>query len=692
MAALDPSTPQLDGIGPTVGANTMVRREEGQKPPPLSSEPKRSFIKSPLLLLIVAAVAYLLPATVVTSILPTGDGSLAGLALGSSAFYLLGGVLWLLFGAIGFVRIGMIKDAPRTTKRALVRLVAMVVPMVAASGAVILLVNRQPGLSIDVVSPTDAQDLIAPITVTFGSETALKVFAADKRRPLKFEWDFNADGKADQVTYDGRSTYIFQKAGIYTIAERITMADGSIQSSYRRLVISRESFGVGPESPIIDEAARFTIEHLIAKKEDIGMVRWDFDGDGTTDLETANPTASYTYHRLGTFVPSVTLTYANRTQTVLNRTIEVVSAPVPPFPVTLETEPTTLLGTAPFGVVFVVKTEEPVANVTWDFGDQKGSDVEGLRVAHTYDVVGSFVTQAMVRSQSGATAKLTKVIRITNPLNLPDLGFDGTPEVRNFTIEGEVPLTLDITPVTSQPLVTFSWDAPGANEVLSTNKTLKAIYRKEGKYTVDIIGIDPDQNVLRKRIAVTVKPPSSSVKFSVNPPDPIAPATVKFDATDSFISPDEEISGFVWDFGDGAFNNQPQFSGSRTEHVYEKPGTYTIGLTVQTTKGNSYDAKKSLVVRAPLVDACFLSSRSSGSAPLGVSFSTDCSTGTFTSWTWDFGDQSQSDQKNPTHVYLNPGEYRVTLTATTASGIKSDKNTTITVTAPSADASPSSDK
>ena len=47
---------------------------------------------------------------------------------------------------------------------------------------------------------------------------------------------------------------------------------------------------------------------------------------------------------------------------------------------------------------------------------------------------------------------------------------------------------------------------------------------------------------------------------------------------------------------------------------------------------------------------------------------TDTSSGSPTSWSWDFGDGQSSTQQNPTHVFAGPGPFTVTLTATNASG------------------------
>lgn len=59
--------------------------------------------------------------------------------------------------------------------------------------------------------------------------------------------------------------------------------------------------------------------------------------------------------------------------------------------------------------------------------------------------------------------------------------------------------------------------------------------------------------------------------------------------------------------------------------------------------------------------------RSSGDLPVSVSF-TDRSTGTITSWSWDFGDGTTSTERNPTHTYTRRGRYFPKLTVTGPGG------------------------
>jgi PKD repeat protein len=73
-----------------------------------------------------------------------------------------------------------------------------------------------------------------------------------------------------------------------------------------------------------------------------------------------------------------------------------------------------------------------------------------------------------------------------------------------------------------------------------------------------------------------------------------------------------------------------------------------------------------------------------GYIPLTIQF-TDTSLNLPTSWKWDFGDGTSSNQQNPSHTYTAPGTYTVNLTV--SNGIDSDsevKTAYITVTAPPA--------
>ena len=74
----------------------------------------------------------------------------------------------------------------------------------------------------------------------------------------------------------------------------------------------------------------------------------------------------------------------------------------------------------------------------------------------------------------------------------------------------------------------------------------------------------------------------------------------------------------------------------------------------------------------PPLEAAFTANPTRGPAPLTVQF-TDQSTGNITSRNWDFGDHTNSSDLNPSHTYINPGQYTVSLTVSGTN--KSDTET-----------------
>ncbi len=627
--------------------------------------------KLPFVFLATVGGIYALFGLVLLAIFPTPDGSLGELKSIGTMVFVVGILVWISIAAIAALRIATFKDKPRLQKLATLRCMLFEAPMIIISGMVLLLINREPTLSLLVLSPEPGTELLAPLNATFAvSEQTLQYFKNQGLQPIKYQWDRNGDGTLDQETFEPRVTFSFQKQGIYSVVVKVTMNGEGTRKVSRKFFIPKASFAVDPIEPIIDEPATLSLSNVLPVGPDpkkpwtLTKAKWDFDGDGSIDLESEKATVVYTYRRTGKISTIVTAMMSNGTELVFNRQMTVVEPTARPFPVKIETEPGTLLGTVPFGVIFTVRTDEPLSNVSWNFGDQKTG--EGIRTAHVYNAVGNFTATAVIMSQTGTVAKLSKVVRITNPLSLKKLSFEGTPNVKGDVITGEVPLVLNLTPTTSSPLISFSWDAPGATEVTTNESALNAVYRTEGKYYVDLIAVDPEDNVLRKRIDIIVSPPSSLASFVVSTETPVVGDTVKFDASDTFLGPGEIPTGFEWDFGDDKQQEDgAKLTGSHIEHSYNKPGNYKVILRVITTQGKSYTATKTLSVRDTLIPvrACFTTSKERGVAvPTSVQFfSSECSMGAV-KWKWDFGDGSFSQEQDPIHTFTSAGDFSITLT------------------------------
>ncbi len=137
-------------------------------------------------------------------------------------------------------------------------------------------------------------------------------------------------------------------------------------------------------------------------------------------------------------------------------------------------------------------------------------------------------------------------------------------------------------------------------------------------------------------------------------------------------------TSWAWNFGDNSTS-----TAQNPSHTYTTPGTYNVTLTATNSNGNDTEIKNGYIfVSGPLPTAEFSGTPTSGTSPLAVSFS-DLSSGSPTSWSWNFGDSSTSTAQNPSHTYTTPGTYNVTLTATNAYGSDVEvKNGYISVNSP----------
>jgi PKD repeat protein len=115
--------------------------------------------------------------------------------------------------------------------------------------------------------------------------------------------------------------------------------------------------------------------------------------------------------------------------------------------------------------------------------------------------------------------------------------------------------------------------------------------------------------------------------------------------------------------------------------------TTTVPTTTATTTVPTTTATMVVTTAPPAPGASFTGSPTSGTAPLTVQF-TDTSTGSPTSWSWDFGDGGSSLKQDPSHTYATPGSYTVVLTVAGAAGSSTSTGSRITVLSPGASQSP----
>jgi PKD repeat protein len=148
------------------------------------------------------------------------------------------------------------------------------------------------------------------------------------------------------------------------------------------------------------------------------------------------------------------------------------------------------------------------------------------------------------------------------------------------------------------------------------------------------------------------------VALSISPTVPIQGQPVSFTGAST-----GDVRFWLWDFGDGSTSTR-----QNEVHSYRTAGFYKVSLTATSSTGTK-KTLRTVPVMPEALAASFVFSPTSPRVGQTVSFA-DTTSGDPTSWAWDFGDGTTSSVKNPAHAYAKEGSYAVTLSATTASGMK----------------------
>jgi len=260
---------------------------------------------------------------------------------------------------------------------------------------------------------------------------------------------------------------------------------------------------------------------------------------------------------------------------------------------------------------------------------------------------GVFVFDVICEDSTGSSDRKQFRLEIDPPTE-PWADFSADPT------DGIHPLLVQFTDESIGAVTTWAWNFGDGSS--SADQNPSHTYTLAARYTVSLTVTGPGgTDTETKLYYVSVHEPGPEVDFYGEPRSGDAPLGVQF--TDQTVIQDEEFFR-LWDFGDG--ETSPD---KNPYHVYQNPGVYTVGLLVVEWSGlGDIEEKQDYIVVSgggpPTCD--FSADPTAGEAPLEVQF-TDESTGTITSWMWNFGDAETSSDQNPVHTYQNPGVYTVVL-------------------------------
>lgn len=154
--------------------------------------------------------------------------------------------------------------------------------------------------------------------------------------------------------------------------------------------------------------------------------------------------------------------------------------------------------------------------------------------------------------------------------------------------------------------------------------------------------------------------------FTANQTAGCSPLSVIF--TDQSTGP---VTSWEWDFG-----NANTSTIQNPVATYSTPGTYTVTLIVSDGTNSDTTTFTNYIEVYQNPSAAFTATTAtSGCAPLDVTFDDQSVLGgaPITSWIWDFGDGTidNSGNPNPTHTYVSPGTFPVSLQVVDSNGCTS---------------------
>lgn len=466
-----------------------------------------------------------------------------------------------------------------------------------------------------------------PLTVpAFTSTTAcLNVATAftdnTTNSPSLWNWDFGDGGTSTLQnpthTYSAPGTYV-----VTLLTENVFGCQDSItiNTVVNPLPVAAYAF----DTVCLGSATSFTDQSTSAVSW-----AWDF-GDGAS---STNNSPTHLYPAAATY--NVTLIVTNMfgcTDTIMNSII------VNPNPVSLyaastacHTYPTSFTDLSTAAVSWI-----------WDFGD--ASPVSTLQSPnYVYTNPGNYVVTLVVTNVFGCTNTSSQTVTV---LQQPQADFNFSTVCARQNVQ--------FNDATIGPLMTsWNWDF-GDGTPTSTLQNPTHIYALGGNYNVTLIvgnSAGCSDTIVKPVVVNTVPTPLFSA---------IASCQGTITSFTDLSSDAVAIASWFYDFGDG--NNSVS---QNPNYIYAAAGTYNVTLTV--TNVNGCDSSVTLPVT---VNVFPTANYSVDTVCIGTPTTfTDLSTGSPTSWTWNFGDAT-SGTTGPviTHTYATAGSFVTSLTVSSGAG------------------------
>ncbi|MBL0355487.1 MAG: PKD domain-containing protein [Chitinophagaceae bacterium] len=490
-----------------------------------------------------------------------------------------------------------------------------------------------------------------PFTKTFN----LNVTTTD---PVTSYWWNFGDGNTSS---SASPTNIYSLEGIYNVSVIILTANGCTDTArVTKAIITNNkpvaNFSASPTNTCANSAVTFS------DLSTGGPSRWLWDFGDSTTSSLQNP--SHQYLDTGYFNIRLKIWKGGCTDSITMLNYIHINPPVAKFKTTNDCK-------KPLERVF---TDQSIGadEWHWDFGDGNTSTLQSP--VHLYASAGTFVVSLrVVNNTYGCDFTATKQIQIINA------------KAQFTAIDTSVCKGANVlfnTGLSLSDILYLNWNfgdgSPNINSPRSQNY-MEHIYSRTGRFNVrlimsDILGCT---DTLIRFSYISVSGPTA--KFSPAVAGACSNNAVIFNdstATDGT----HPIQQWEWNYGDSTTETltTPPF-----QHFYSTPGAYIVKLKVTDSKGcaDSVKLNTALVISKPKANFTSVDTFSCPGKPVRF---VNQSTGPSLTYRWYFGDNTNSNSQNPSHIYGSDGTYSVKLVVTDLYGCSDSvlKTTYISIKSP----------
>jgi PKD repeat protein len=499
---------------------------------------------------------------------------------------------------------------------------------------------------------------------------------------INWTWSFK-DG--ENVSLYGRNPlYRFNNKGNILVELNITDLWNRTSTDIVNVTVVDQSYPISDAGPDLTvRRGELIILNGSGSSDNVGIMNWTWTFDDVVPVTLYGEFSDYYFNNTGVF--TVTLKVTDFSGYSRNDTVNItVLESTPPIAnagmdmTVNEDEILTFDGSGSSDNVGIV-------NWTWTFEDGFPVTLSGEKPTYTFSQPGIYQVLLNVSDAAGNwdndTMNVT-VLDVTSPV--ADAGPDQTINEDNMVFFNGSSSSDNV------DLKNWTWTFTDDVPVILYGKTPSYLFEEPGVFTVILNVSDLSGNWDSDTAIITVLDitnPFADAGFDQMVDED---TTVQFDGRAS--SDNVEVVNWTWTFSDGG---PVHLYGENPTYIFNEPGIFNVTLTVKDNAGNDdddfliitvYDVTDPVADAGPdqIVDED-TTVQFNGS---GSSDNVDV-----VNWTWTFSDGGSVSMygENPTHIFLEPGIYNVTLNATDDAGNWHEDFVIITVldtTNPVADAGP----